>query len=174
MYGVSGPAGSGKSVIAMSLLKHCAAMGFQLVGGDSYFRGGEGSLKPYVNDSWEEYDWQRLEEEVVRPWHNGESGIYTPTDWTTDQAGEPVTIDPDRPVIIDCVGLFTPERLAWFTGARVWNDYPIEEAARAGMQRTESEYWPTWAATDVQYNLRYNPKRLATFVFNRIAAEIHR
>ncbi|MFD7678857.1 uridine kinase [Streptomyces sp. NPDC060187] len=133
LIGVDGHAGSGKTTFAGEL---AAALG--------------GAPVLHLDDvaTHEElFGWTgRLLSQVIEPLRRGESGRYTPYDWTAREFG-PVRELPAAPVVIlEGVGAGRRAVRPWLARL-LWMELPHDEAWARGMRRdgaAQSEFWAGW------------------------------
>ena len=163
---VSGFGGSGKSSFATALGRRINA---PIIGVDAFII--DRTMSQYTR--WGFIDFDRLEQEVLRPFVEGKSITYGQFDWAINAIGQRLEVPPASQLIVEGVGLFRPGLLRYFS-LLVWVDCPLEEAIRRGKQRDRVEYnnpqdhvWDgIWRENDVECFNEYCPKEIAHFVIN--------
>lgn len=162
---VSGFGGSGKTTFANMLGNAVYA---PVIGVDSFYK--DKTLSGY--SVWEVIDFERLENEVLKPYTTGKNPIhYGHFDWGRNSVVEMREVHHEGCIIIEGVGLFRPNLLKYFAYT-IWVDCPIEEAIERGKRRDREEYknpqdefWEgIWKKNDLEYLQAFKPKEMANSV----------
>lgn len=157
---IDGPAGSGKSTLAGRLADTWPEP-IQVAGLDDFYPGWTGLAAGSA----------MVSQTVLRPLDPG----FQRWDWTRDCAGDWVSLDPTRPLIVEGCGALTPDsrRLA---SLGIWCELdPAERKARAlardGM--VFAQHWDEWAAQEAEHWRRHRPWELADVTLSGPGAPDH-
>ncbi|WP_243074331.1 uridine kinase [Microbacterium sp. SS28] len=148
LVGIDGPAGAGKSTLAMALTER---FGWPVVEIDDFF-------------SWVSFDswWPRFEVEVVEPLLAGRSIRYRTRDWAGDELGEGLAgwkqLKWAPVVVLEGVGS-TRRAIAGSLACRVWVDAPEAERLERGVARDGESHRALWES--------YLPREAAFFAADR-------
>ncbi len=165
LVGISGFGGSGKSTFALALGEKLKS---PVIGIDSF-------SKSNVHENyelWDVMDFERLENEVLKPFVSGSQNIkYGDFDWETNKLEKQISLDHDGIIIVEGVGLFRPTLMKFFS-CTIWIDCPIQEAIERGKKRDRDEYnhpqdkyWDgIWKKNDLQCFEEFSPKANVDFV----------
>ena len=159
VIGVSGYGGAGKSTFAhrlQALLSRCA-----VVPGDEFLLSRPPTRR---SDDWGDVDRRRLVDQVLAPARRGEAASYQVLDPETMELGPWVSLADAEVVVVEGLGLFTPELVDLFD-LRVWIDVDLTTATAQGMWRDEHEYgnaqtdlWlEVWQPNDADFFARFRP-----------------
>lgn len=151
---IDGGSGSGKTTLAVSLQTSLVTLGqpAQLVSLDDCYPGWGGLAEAS----------RMVIDDILDPAAPG----YQRWDWENDRPANWVTLDPDRPLIVEGCGALTPLSAAYATLA-VWvHRDPIErrEAALARDGHTFGVHWDQWAKQEYLHWSTYRPWNLAGLV----------
>ncbi len=166
VIGISGYGGAGKSTLArqlQSLLPGCA-----VVPGDEFLLSRPPTRR---SDDWGDVDRRRLVDQVLAPARRGEAPSYQVLDPETMELGPWVSLVDAEVVVVEGLGLFTPELVDLFD-VKVWIDVALATATAQGMWRDEHEYgnaqadlWlEVWQPNDADFFARFRPD---------LAADVH-
>ena len=167
IIGVSGFGGAGKSTFASAL---SSAIKAPVVGVDSF---ATDRLDDH-HSHWGSVDFMRLEQEVLRPFIEGQNLInYGQYDWNINGISEIIHIPRCDILIVEGIGLFRPELLEYFS-YKIWIDTSIVEATRRGKKRDREVYqnpqdekWDgSWKKNDLEYFKDFKPKEQADVVID--------
>ena len=161
--GLSGFAGAGKSTLAHEVASVLAGVG--VVTGDD-FLDSAGCL--VVTDDWAGLERDRLREQVLDPWRNGEPVRWERRHWDRGLQ-EWCELPPCDVLLVEGVGVLHPS-LSW--DLAVWLDVPAETAVAQGIRRdhelyevdTEPAWREIWAPTDLLFLARFRPDLAADLV----------
>lgn len=142
LIGIDGCGGSGKTKLASELLNvlHNA----QIVHMDDFYLSSDKRMciadpKPV---GWQ-FDWKRMEREVLKPMDSGQLVRYQRYDWQTDHLAEWRELQPLGVVIVE--GIFTLRKeLTGYYNIRLWVDCPREVRLQRGLMRDDEEARLQW------------------------------
>lgn len=127
--GVDGRAGAGKTTLADRI---AAAVGGTVVHVDDF-------AGPHVP----EWDWPRLQEQVVDPLLAARPGRYQRWEWNRDEPAEWHDVPTGVPVIIEGVSCTRSELSVPWT-LQIWVDAPRETRLRRAIDRDGAAMLPHW------------------------------
>jgi uridine kinase len=158
LVGIDGPGGSGKSTLARELT---ARLDGSMVEADDFYRP-EDERKP---DRWigGEYDWRRLESQLLAPLSEGRPARYQRYDWPRDRLGEWCDLRPDRPVVVEGIYVLR-EELAGYYDYRVWVEAARDVRLRRGLERDGGQArdrWAAWMRQEDAYVASHGPRERA-------------
>jgi uridine kinase len=166
LVAIDGHSAAGKSTLARTL--QVALPQVMIVQTDDFYRpmppverarlDAAGGYQHY-------YDWQRLEQEVLRPLAQGRQSSYRRYDWQRNALGGWNEVTPEGIVIVEGCYAARPELRVYYH-AIIVVETPVQ--LRAQRQRERADASPTWIArwdAAEQYYLQQHPPRdYATFV----------
>ena len=160
VIGVSGFGGAGKSMLAGQLAVTDPRLGGRARGRVPAAPG----RRPDVATTGRDVDRLRLVDQVLGPARQGEAASYQVLDPETMELGPWVSLADAEVVVVEGLGLFTPELVDLFD-LRVWIDVDLAAATRQGMWRDEHEYgnaqtalWlEVWQPNDADFFARFRP-----------------
>lgn len=157
LVGIDGPGGSGKSTLARELAERLGAV---IVEADDFYRpSGERTRDPTVGG---EYDWRRLEAEVLVPVSHGRSARYERYDWASDRLVEWREVPPAA-VIVEGVYVLRKELIGYYC-YRVWVEARPEVRLRRGLERDGDQArdrWAEWMRSETAYVAAHRPEQQA-------------
>lgn len=136
---IDGPAGSGKTTLAMSLAEMTRAPVIHM---DDLYAGWDGLA-----------DGIAQLETILLPLVEGAPGSYRRYDWHAREFAETVLVPPNPLLVIEGVG----SGAATYDGFRTalaWVDAPEEERKQRGIDRdgdTFAPHWDAWAAAEAEH-----------------------
>ncbi|HET7482396.1 MAG TPA: AAA family ATPase [Actinomycetota bacterium] len=155
LVAIDGRGGAGKTHLADRL---AAAFGGWVVHIDDFGRPG------YPYDEW---DWDRLRDDVIRPLRDGRVARYQRYDWRDDRLAEWHEVAPAGVVIVEGVSS-TRERLGHPWDVTVWVEAPRELRLDRGVARDGEAMRATWVEEwmpqEDRYVEREHPRDRADFV----------
>ncbi len=163
---ISGFLGAGKSTVARELQAILDDAAIICVD-DFIVDQLQGSLR-----CWNDIDWGRLVEEVLRPIQQGSDNIaYGVYDWTQNNITDSRALKVPKYLILEGVGLLRSE-LIQFYNCTVWLDVPFDVAMARGRKRDCEQYHidfvQRWqdicSVNDNEYFELYRPLELADFI----------
>ncbi len=167
---ISGYGGSGKSTLAGELsvrLGHAPVICI-----DSFVT--DSTMTDYTN--WELFDFARLEQEVLIPFHRSQPICYGRFDWTVNKIKDNIEV-PNFPILlIEGVGLFRPQLFRHYT-LTVWVRCPLKISSERGKRRDKLQYgvslddsWDgLWKKNDKSFFDTYRPDKQADVVVDNMA-----
>ncbi|OIH93409.1 uridine kinase [Curtobacterium sp. MCBA15_001] len=166
VVGISGFCGSGKSTLARQLVDAVP---------DSVRMRGDDFLDPvrshHRSTDWDGVERIRLRDTVLRPFRDGNPGLFRRFDWSTRALGDPEPVPTAQVLVVDLIGLFHPEVLDDLD-LTVWCDVDLETAAARGMSRDAAlgrrhdRLWlDVWVPNDRDFAQRWAPRARADVVF---------
>jgi len=174
IVGISGFGGSGKSTFANRLASEIQA---QIIGVDDFFT----TMERLHYKHWEIYDYERLENEVIKPFLSGNTWLsYRAFDWEKNELTGWKATPVDEVLIIEGVGIFRPELMNYFSYT-IWIECPIEIAIARGKKRDREQYgvaqderWDgIWRDNDMQCYREFDPLENADYVVKSHKSESH-
>jgi uridine kinase len=149
--GIDGCGAAGKSTFARELLE--TFQNAVIVSMDDFYLPSQERNQLSVNKpiGWQ-FDWQRLEREVLRPLTQGSKATYQRYNWDSDRLAEWCAIDEGKIVIIEGVYALRRE-LAMYYSLRIWIDCPRELRLKRGLDRDGEQN--VWETTTVSAGIDY-------------------
>ena len=142
LIGIDGCGGSGKTTLASELLN--ALNNVQIVHMDDFYLPSDKrmSMADPKSVGWQ-FDWKRMEREVLKPIDSGQLIRYQQYDWQKDHLAEWREFQPLGVIIVE--GIFTLRKeLSKYYHTRLWVDCPREERLRRGLMRDGEEARLQW------------------------------
>ena len=178
VIGVDGQGGSGKSTFALRLQAELGERAV-IVEGDDFYRDmpDEERSKLTASEGYDQYfDWQRLEEQVLRPAHTeAETLRYQKYDW--DKAAMGMWVDRPMPAILIIEGVYTLRaEFAGLLDLRIYVECSEPERLKRQADRGENEaIWiERWVAAEDFYVRNVDPKRRSDVVLDGETSELLR
>ena len=172
LIGVDGCGGSGKSTFARELSE--ALKPAPIIPFDDFYKPAHERMqgkKPH-EIGWQ-FDWRRLETEVLAPLESNGYAHYRKYDWNTDSLAEIRTVRAESPIIIEGVYTLRPELLPYYD-LRLWIECPKEIRLRRGIERdgeqARSQWENDWMREEERYVLSCNPHQRAERIILGIPA----
>lgn len=111
------------------------------------------------------FDWQRLEQQVLVPLSKGQPAKYERYDWVHQALAETLEVSPDKIVLIEGVTSTRPE-LRNYYDLGIWVETSDTERLRRQYARRENtnEQIARWAAAEAYYVENFRPAESAHFV----------
>ena len=164
--GISGYAGSGKSVLARRLVD---------VVDDAARLRGDDFLDPQRvhrrSADWDGVERHRMRDEALEPFRAGDPVAVRPLDWTTGRRGVPTPLPQTSVQILDSIGIFHPELLPWFD-LTVWVDADLDVAQAQGQARDraagrdhDSLWTDVWTPNDREFEQTFSSRSLADLLY---------
>jgi uridine kinase len=159
LIGIDGCGGSGKSTFATELSSSLESA--PVIQMDDFYRPSQErtrltNSKPV---SWQ-FDWQRLEREVLFPLKAGGEANYQRYDWKMDRLAEWRNIQAILPVIVEGIYVLRSE-LAEYYDLRLWIECPREIRLKRGLERdgeqARSRWEDEWMKEEDRYVATYHP-----------------
>ena len=150
---IDGPAGSGKTTLADSVL--AASPEARVVHMDDLYEGWGGL--PTVDGQLAG---------LLRPLASGRPGTYRRYDWTTGAWVERVTVPPGPLLVVEGVGSGSLP-VADLVTVLVWVEAPYDVRMRRGLERDGdafAPYWEAWATAEADHFTRHRTRERADLV----------
>jgi uridine kinase len=158
LIGIDGPGGAGKSTLARAL---AAELGAVVVAGDDFHRTG--GSRAAGGSAGDEYDWRKLEAQVLAPAAAGRSIRYQRYDWGRDALAEWRTVAAGTPLVVEGVYVLRTELRDYFTYT-VWVDTRRDVRLRRGLERDGRQArsdWLKWMEREDEYMRSHRPRDTA-------------
>jgi uridine kinase len=163
LIGIDGCGGSGKTQLASELLD--ALHDAQVVHMDDFHlpSAKRFSMADPKLVGWQ-FDWKRLEREVLAPLESGQQARYQRYDWPTDDLAEWHEFQSSGAVIIE--GIFALRKeLSGYYDLRLWVDCPRDVRLQRGLMRdgeaARSQWENDWMKEEDRYVAEHLPHRRA-------------
>jgi uridine kinase len=155
LVAIDGQGGAGKSSLAGWL---ASQLGATVIHVDDFGRPGK---------SYDEWDWDRLREQVLSPLASNQAGRYQRYDWASDQLGEWIAFEAGGVVIVEGVSVMRQE-LGHPWDLTIWVDAPYEVRLARGMERdgeSMREVWVNeWMPQEDVYVSQQTPRKRADLI----------
>jgi uridine kinase len=172
LVGIDGCGASGKSTFSAELsasLKSAAVISM-----DDFYKSSQARIrrsdpKPI---GWQ-FDWQRLEKEVLTPLKTHGEAKYQRYNWNTDYLQEWRSIRAFSTIIIEGIYALRPE-LTEYYDLRLWIECPREERLKRGLERDGERarlQWEDWMKEEDRYIASCNPHLRAHKIIQGISVE---
>lgn len=154
---IDGRSGSGKTTLADRLRTDWPAGGVPcVVAMDEFYPGWDGLAAGS----------EIAADRILDPLSRGECGAYRRWNWEADVPGERVSVDPERPLIVEGAGALTPgtRRLS---DLAIWVEAPEPGRRARALARDGAAYvphWERWAAQERAHIAAHGPRELADLV----------
>jgi len=172
LIGIDGCGGSGKSTFAAELSISLGLV--PVIHVDDFYKPSQErsrftSSKPV---GWQ-FDWQRLEREVLSPLKAGGDANYQRYDWKTDRLAEWRNIRALSPIILEGIYVLRPE-LSMYYDLRLWIECPRDIRLKRGLERdgehARSQWEDDWMKEEDRYIVSYNPHLQAHKIIQGMSA----
>jgi len=165
---IDGHGGSGKSRLAKELANKDSSI--SIIHFDDFYCS---SFTKYKNDqNLPEFDWQRLEEEVLIPIRNDKDAKYQRYDWELNRLNEWIEVVAGKIIIIEGVYSLT-SKLQKYYDFKIWVDCPLEirlNRAKARdkeyMTNTMDLWLNNWIPRENNYVLSEKPYNYANLIID--------
>ncbi len=166
--GIDGRGGAGKSTLAEQLRKQLPEA--QVVHTDDFYRVMDPDTRAALTIAQayqQNYDWQRLEQQVLAPLSQGRPAQYQRYDWPTNALAETIEVAASGVVIVEGVGSLRPE-LRGYYDLKVWVETSTAECRRRMIARAENpvEQIERWETIEQHYIDRDRPAEAAEHVLS--------
>lgn len=159
IIGIDGCGGSGKSTFAAEL---SSSLGLApIIHFDDFYKPSRERSRSTVSEpvGWQ-FDWQRLEKDVLKPLLAGKEANYQRYDWTMDCLADWRNIHALLPIIIE--GIYTlRSELSLYYDLRLWIECSRDVRLKRGLERdgerTRSQWEDDWMKEEDRYIALYNP-----------------
>ena len=158
LIGVDGPGGSGKTTLAREL---GGTLGASIVAVDDFYRPlAERGRDCEIGG---EYDWRRLEVQVLIPLRQERPARYQRYDWSTDQLRGWAEVPATKPIVVEGVYALRNELVDYYD-YRVWVAASRATRLRRGLARDGQEArerWLDWMRREGAYVATHRPDERA-------------
>lgn len=156
---IDGRSGSGKSTLADRLHQRWPAS--IVVRLDDIYPG------------WDGLDWasRHVHDALLRPRAEGRPGRWRRWDWATDSPAGWHTVAAGRRLIVEGVGALAPDNRA-LADLGIWVESPEPLRRQRALQRDGDTYrphWDRWAAQELEFIVRCDPRSGADYVVTETA-----
>jgi uridine kinase len=172
LIGIDGCGGSGKSTFAAELSEFLEAA--PIIQIDDFYKTSQERnriINP-ISIGWQ-FDWQRLETEVLRPLTTRGYAEYQRYDWKIDRLVEKRIIRAESPIIIEGIYILRPELLPYYD-IRLWIECAKEIRLQRGIERdgeqARSQWEDDWMKEEEKYILACSPHIHAGKIINGMPA----
>jgi uridine kinase len=159
LIGIDGCGGSGKTTFAAELSESLHAA--PIIHMDDFYKPSQ--ERRCTTNSLSigcQFDWQRLEKEVLASLTTRGYAHYQRYDWNTDRLGAMQYIRSDSPVLVEGIYVLRPELLSYYT-IRLWIECPKEIRLQRGIERdgeqARSQWEDDWMKEEERYVLTHHP-----------------
>ncbi|MGG5255137.1 uridine kinase family protein [Neobacillus sp. SM06] len=167
LIGIDGCGGAGKSTLARNLAKNFTNC--TIVHMDDFYHPSEKIIKadPAVKPIGADFDWERLENQLLLPLTQGQNGSYQRYDWDTDKMAEWHTVPATGIVVIEGV-YSTRKELFGFYDLTIWVNTPRETRLKRGLERdgegARSMWEENWMVSEDLYVKKQQPDQRVNFI----------
>ncbi|TCP19757.1 uridine kinase [Scopulibacillus darangshiensis] len=169
IVGIDGCGGSGKSTLAATLAKE--ARGTTVVHMDDFYKLSSDiqATNPEFKPVGSDFDWLRLEDQVLNPLFKNRNTSYQRYDWDTDELKEWHDVPSGGLVIIE--GTFTTRNeLFDYYDWTIWVNCPRDLRLARGIERDSEEarhMWEhNWMVAEDRYIRTHQPHRRADLIID--------
>ena len=143
LIGIDGCGGAGKSSLAKRIERECPQAGIIHMD-DFYLPSSQRSLlSPKHSPTGCDYDWRRLETQVLKPLSEGAGARYQRYDWEKDQLADWHNVPEGGPIIIEGTYSIRKE-LAVYYDYTIWVECPRWLRLERGLDRDGEAARPMW------------------------------
>lgn len=163
LIGIDGCGGSGKSTLAAELSESLEEA--PIIHMDDFYKPSQERKKvtSKISIGWQ-FDWQRLETDVLQSFTTRGYAQYQRYDWKRHCLAESRTIQPYATIIIEGIYVLRPELLSYYD-IRLWMECSKEIRLQRGIERdgeqARSQWEGDWMKEEEKYILACNPHLLA-------------
>jgi len=165
LLAIDGHSAAGKTTLARAL--H-ASQEATIVHADDFYRPLEPSYRNALDAAGgcaEYYDWQRLEDQLLRPLRSGRPARYRKYDWSRNELGEWAEVEPGRLTIVEGCYSARPELRAYYDFIVLVVSAPDERQRRQEQRNDASRAWmDRWDAAERYYLKHFRPDAYADLV----------
>ncbi len=142
LIGIDGCGGSGKSTFANELSD--SLFSAPIVRMDDFYKLSQERSHDTASHSigWQ-FDWRRLENEVLKPLTQKGSAKYQRYNWNSDCLTEIQTIQPESPIIVEGIYTLRPELLLYYN-LHLWIECSKEIRLQRGIERDGEQARLQW------------------------------
>ncbi len=165
---IDGHGGAGKTSLARELRKRLDRKGIaaHLVHFDDFYRPSGERTKQIRQSIGGEFDWRRLESQVLQPLRSHRPARYRVYDWALDRLDRRESLLPKGVILVE--GVYTSRReLAEYYDLTIWVKCPLRICLGRGVVRDQSasrQRWIEWLHQESRYIRSHCPYQRADFV----------
>ena len=159
LIGIDGCGGAGKSTFAAEL---SSSLGLApVIHIDDFYKPSQDrSLITSSHPVGSQFDWQRLERDVLKPLHADGEANYQRYDWNMDCLSDWRNIRALSPIIVEGIYALRPE-LSMYYNLRLWIECPRDIRLKRGLERdgehARSQWEDEWMKDEDRYVASCNP-----------------
>jgi uridine kinase len=172
LIGIDGCGGSGKSTFAAELSSSLGLV--PVIHVDDFYKPSQERSRITSSQpvGWQ-FDWQRLERDVLKPLNAGGEANYQWYDWTLDCLADWRNIKALSPIILEGIYALRPE-LSMYYDLRLWIECPRDVRLQRGLERdgahARSQWEDDWMKEEDRYIASYSPHLQAHTIIQGIPA----
>lgn len=177
LVAIDGPGGAGKSTLADRIASalHAAAVPCTVIQFDDFFLPAARRLHSSSGGAvGDDFDWRRVETEVLNPLRAGRPTRYRRYDWNADALADTVEVPAGGVVVVEGVYSCRSELAARYD-LRIWVDCPRDVRLARGLARDGEgarERWERrWMPAEDRYALEQRPRDRADIIVNGFESE---
>jgi len=167
MVGIDGAGGSGKSTFAQKLSEHLPVV--SVIHMDDFYRPSHERVHiPHAERPiGYNFDWERLQQQVLQPLSHGQRSRYQIYDWDTDQVTDWQEVAVDQIIIVEGVAA-TREEIRSLYNFRIWVECPASVRLARGVERDGEDMrmvWEQqWMPAEEWYRQTHHPEQYADII----------
>ncbi|KIL52088.1 uridine kinase family protein [Jeotgalibacillus soli] len=154
LIGIDGGGGAGKSTFARKIQEQINDV--TIIHKDDFYlsKGREMKENPELQPIGADYDWRRLEEQVLKPLSNGHFARYQRYDWDFDKLAEWYEVKASGVIVVEGVYATRPELHVYYDWT-VWIDTPKLTRLNRGIERDGEQARSMWELYWMKQEDRY-------------------
>lgn len=166
LVAIDGAGGAGKSTLAAVLQRLVPTV--EVVHKDDFYQVMDEAVRAALDPQQayqQNFDWQRLEQQVLSPLARGEPAHYERYDWVKNELAETLEVGAANIVIVEGVSSARPE-LREYYDLRIWVETSDAVRIKRMHDRGENsqQQIDRWEATEKYYADSFQPARAADII----------